>query len=297
MHDMFYFTDLHGQKDLFIAMRAWCLRQDEECTIVYGGDACDRGEHGYEIMNMLLADPQILYLKGNHEDLFVKAARELIGYYARNDESYNAFHNCHDAETAERLIRNGGAHDVSLHCYNGGFPTLRDWILDGADDEFVDKIDELPVTFSYEGVDFCHAGGTYSAFKAVNDAEYWDAKPNVYAIDKCIWDRNAIALGWETDRICVHGHTPTILLPRGIYGTDQSEAHAHPCAWQDHMGGKEKRGGWKIDMDTGATWTGRAYVLNVLTMHVTGFFDHRVPENNEPDGIAIEEEFENYKII
>lgn len=69
MHDIYFFTDIHGQKNLFDAMYDWCLRQDPECTIVYGGDACDRGNDGYEIMKKLIASPQVIYLKGNHEYL------------------------------------------------------------------------------------------------------------------------------------------------------------------------------------------------------------------------------------
>ena len=29
--------------------------------------------------------------------------------------------------------------------------------------------------------------------------------------------------------------------------------------------------GWKLDMDTGAVFTGRAFVLNILTMQAQGF--------------------------
>ena len=58
----------------------WCKEQDPECTIVYGGDAADRGPDGYRIIKELLNDPQIIYIYGNHEDLFIKAADAIIGY-------------------------------------------------------------------------------------------------------------------------------------------------------------------------------------------------------------------------
>lgn len=263
MHDTFYFTDIHGCLNLFHTMRDWCYKQDPECTIIYGGDACDRGEHGYEIMNTLLADPQILYLKGNHEDLFVKAARELIGYYACNDELYTAFHNCHDEKTASRLIRDGGAYDVSLHCYNGGFPTLCDWILDGAEDEFVDKIDELPVTFSYGGIDFCHAGGTYQAFKQINEAEYFNTVKNSDAEKLCIWDRTYLNEFWENpNSLCIFGHTPTCFLKDHFIKVPRSctDDNMIPVMWKN-----------KIDMDTGAFFTGQSFVLNINTLTAFGF--------------------------
>lgn len=297
MHDVFCFTDLHGQLNLFHTMRDWCYAQDPECTIVFLGDAADRGEHGYQIIKEILDDPQIIYIYGNHEDLFVKAADQLIGQYAANDETYQKLHNVKTEEEAKQIIVDARGWDIGLHLRNGGYPTLRDWLLDGADEEVIDRLRILPRTFTYENVDFCHAGGTYKAFDVINQQEYNDEARDYYAEQKCIWDRDNLALGWETGRICVHGHTPTILLPRSLYGSaDQSEAHAHPAAWTDHMGAKDKRGGYKIDMDTGMTWTGRGYVLNALTMIIYGFFDVKVPTNGEIDE-PIKEVFENYKII
>ena len=297
MHDTFFFTDLHGQKDLFHAMYNWCLRQDPECTIIYGGDAADRGEHGYEIIKELLTLPQVVYIYGNHEDLFIKAADELLGQYAANDELYHKIHHIDSVEKATNIIRDAHGWNIALHLQNGGFPTLRDWLLDGANEDIIDQLRELPRTVSSEVVDFCHAGSTYMNFSTVNKAEYYGKPLDYYAAKACIWDRDCLALGWETGRTCVFGHTPTILLSAGLYGSrDKSERNAHPAAWQDHMGAKDKRGGWKIDMDTGATWTGRAYVLNVLTMQVTGFYDPHVPFGADFDG-ELQEEFENYKII
>lgn len=282
MHDIFYFTDIHGSLDFYTAIKQWCFKQDKECTIIFGGDACDRGPNGYQIIKDMLNNPQILYLKGNHEDLFVQAAKELIEYYGDN------LYNCHDENAVDILINNCDTYNINLHCRNGGYSTLRDWLLDGANEEIINKIDALPVTAVYNNIDFCHAGGVWSAFEDVNNAEYNDIHPTPWALDKCLWDRNSIAVGWPTDRICVHGHTPTVYLPRGIYGKNQKEKNAHPCAWQDHMGLRKKFSGWKIDMDTGAIFTNRAYVLNILTLVVYGFKN----ENN-----IIKRAFEQYKII
>ena len=276
MHDMFFFTDIHGNKRLFDFLRKWCYEQDSECTIIYGGDAADRGEDGFYIMNELLNDPHIIYLYGNHEDLFVKAADAIIGAYASNDKDYEYIHSC-DMNMADKVLRNMNAHyneNVRLHDYNGGTSTLKDWLINGADEDFVDNIRNLPRTFSYENIDFCHAGGTYSAFKKVADAEYRNKVRPYYEENMLIWDRNCIPLGWETGRICVHGHTPTTYLPTGIYGHDKSLANIHPCSWYDRMGGKEKRGGMKIDMDTGAIFSDRVFILDCLTMKTYGFQDY-----------------------
>jgi hypothetical protein len=272
---MYFFTDIHGNKRLFDFLRKWCYEQDLEYTIIYGGDAADRGEDGFYIMNELLNDSHIIYLYGNHEDLFVKAADAIIGAYASDDEKYEYIHHCNEEQANKVLEKmNDENFDVKLHIYNGGEPTLKAWLINGADEEFIDNIRELPRTFSYENIDFCHAGGSYRAFKTVADAEYENKMRPYYEENMLIWDRNCIPLGWETGRVCVHGHTPTTYLPAGIYGRDKSLTNIHPCSWYDRMGGREKRGGMKIDMDTGAVFSDRAYVLDCLTLKTYGFQDY-----------------------
>lgn len=293
MHDVFYFTDIHGQWRLFKAITNYCIAQDPECTIIFGGDACDRGPDGYRIMKSLLNNPQVIYLMGNHEDMFVKACDAIIGYHAKNDDLYNQLHH-YTKEQAELILKELSINnmDVCLACGNGGFSTLLDWILDGADEEIVDNIRMLPLTCSYENIDFCHAGSIYKFFEEASKDQYENTHIHFAAEQALLWDRNSIPLGWKTGRICVHGHTPTFNLPARAYGShDKSLAHAHPAIWGEMMGGKEKRGGKKINMDTGATFSGRAYVLNVLTMKVKGFFD--------PAVVGLQEdiqELEEYKI-
>ena len=290
MHDVFFFTDIHGHLKLYNALKEWCLKQDPECTIIYGGDAADRGENGYKIIKDILNTPQMNYLYGNHEDYFVKSADELIGHAAANDELYNKFHTVQNEKEAEQILREAHGFHTNCHIQDSGWATLRDWLIDGADEEIIEKIRVLPRTFTYENLDFCHAGGSYKSFKEINNAEYNKETLNYWTEQKCIWDRDCLALGWETGRIGIFGHTTTIYLPTALYGSpDKSAMHIHPAAWQDHMGAKHMREGWKIDMDTGATWTNRAYVLNCLTMNVYGFC------YKELDDKIIE--LENYNIL
>lgn len=287
MHDIFYFTDVHGQLDLFQTMRDWCLQQDPECMIVYGGDACDRGDFGYDIMEALLDDPQIVYIKGNHEDLFVKAAEEILDTYPDIANQRQTLQQAQDILEGVCFF-----HNVSLHIYNGGNPTLISWLTSGTSTEFVEKIKNLPATFSTDTIDFSHAGGTPKSFQAVSDAEYEGTKPNIFAVKSVIWDRDNLHIGWIKDRILVHGHTPTCLLSPKIATVTEEECK--PVAWQG-LTSREAYPGWRIDMDTGMTWTGRGYVLNCLTMEVIGFWDHDVGKvvTKRP----VEEEFEKYKII
>lgn len=273
MHNIYTFGDTHGRLELFNTMVKFCKEQDSECTIVFLGDAADRGPDGYTIMKELLEDPMVIYLYGNHEDLFVKAADAIIGYYSANDELYNYLHSC-DENRAKSIIHTMNDiynEAVRLHLHNGGESTLIAWLLDGADEEIIDKVRNLPRTFKYNNLDFSHAGGTVEAFEEVYNAEYNGKVRDIFYERELIWDREHFAYGWANNRICVHGHTPTIYLPKGIYGNDLSEKNIHPCCWREKLGAKDKRSGLKIDMDTGMTFVGRAFVLNCLTMNVTRF--------------------------
>lgn len=278
MHDVFYFTDIHGDYFLYSAIIDWCLEQDNECHIIFGGDGCDRGPSGYRIMRELLDNPRVGYLKGNHEELFVNAAHEIIGFCAQSDELYNKLKS-KDREFARKFCIDATPlkmPTLSLCLCNDGARTIQDWIANGADEDFVDDIESLPLTFSFGDLDFCHAGSTYEYFSKVAEAEYYGAVPNPKDVECLLWDRKLLPLGWETGRICIFGHTPTVLLPQGIYGRDASLKNVHPCVWHDKLGlwGKsDKRQGLKVDMDTGAVWSHRAYVLNCLTGVAYCFFD------------------------
>lgn len=271
MHDIFYFTDIHGQWNLYKTIIDYCLNQDPECHIIFGGDACDRGPDGYKIMKHLINSPHIGYLKGNHEEIFVDAAREL-------HEKFQ-FPNLDRQHLIMRLNATQTMPDkypgLALAIYNGGEDTLADWIIDGMPMDFVETIDKLPLTFSYGYYDFCHAGSVFPVFQRVAEAEYNEVFPQLVDLKSLLWDRSSFQYGWAANRICVHGHTPTVFLPSYYYGKNKSESSIHPCYWQGNWN-LEKYNGYKLDMDTGATFTGRAYVFNLLTKKITGFFDPAV---------------------
>lgn len=251
MHDVFFFTDIHGMGCLYDTVMNYCLKEDPECMIIFGGDACDRGPDGYRIMKELLANPQVTYLKGNHEDMFVQAARSIIA---------------HDDDMT--MLKIPAVYNV---IYNGGWPTLKAWLEDGKPIDIINKIDDLPYCCTFENIDFCHAGGQYKVFTRIKEAAYNDEYINKNDETHVLWDRNCIGIAWAPDRICVHGHTPTTYLPAKYYCADKSLANAHPCAYTGKL--DDRLTGRKIDMDTGACASGRAYVLNCLTLQAIGFQD------------------------
>ena len=265
MHDIFYFTDIHGTYDLYRAIINYCLNEDPECTIIFGGDACDRGKDGYKIIKELLNNPQVIYLKGNHEDLFVRAARELNQRFKFTDKNRDYLY----TRINSLLAFNSKYPDIQLHLYNGGLETLVDWICDDMPMDIIDAIDKLPLTFSYEQYDFCHAGGQYKTFKEVADAEYNHKQANEKSKENLLWDRT-VDIGWAPNRICVHGHTPTIHIRSKYYGKDKSIRNIHPCAWIGDFF-PDKYTGWRLDMDTSAAQSGIIFVFNVLTNEIIQF--------------------------
>ena len=265
MHDVFYFTDIHGMYDLYKSIMDYCQEQDPEATIIYGGDAIDRGRDGYKIMNELLDNPKVIYLKGNHEDMFCKAARELKECFdfdlntLTREEVRGKIYWCRSFDYRYAAIQDS--------LYNGGLDTLTDWVMDGIPMNLVERIERLPFTFSYGKCDFCHSAGLYKTFVQVADAEYSDEKVDPYAADYLIWGRTSLNMDWEPNRIAVFGHTPTPYLKDYTDFKFPEGAEITPVLYN-------KTGpGWKLDMDTGAVFTGKAYVLNVLTMKAQGFED------------------------
>ena len=276
MHDIFFFTDVHGMYDLYRAAINYCQEQDPEAIIIYGGDACDRGPDGYRIMKELLANPYIIYLKGNHEDMFVQAAQEI-----HKDYQGNATRQQIEDYLYVRLYECVPIYNV---VNNGGWSTLCDWMLDGAPMDFVEHIGSLPLTLQYGYMDFCHAGGDPKVYTRVVKNEHDPSLIGTKDAEMMLWDRNWLGFGWIPERICIFGHTPTPYLPAKYYGLDKATARAHPCKYLGTI--DDRLTGYKIDMDTCAHASGNLYVLNCLTMKAQGF--HDIDIENEIDKHQIE---------
>ncbi len=264
MHDIFFFTDIHGMYDLYRAIMDYCQEQDPEAMIIFGGDACDRGPGGYKIMKELLDNPQVMYLKGNHEDMFIRAAYEIKEQFDFKNPI---------RKNVKKILKSCMCFDnkyinIQNSLYNGGLHTLTDWIMDGMSMNIVDKLEHLPLTFSTDTCDFCHSAGVYNVFKRVADCEYENKDPDRYDADAIIWGRSAIGWGWAPNRIAIFGHTPTVSL--STYAKVEKE-EGRPIKFVGKHILDDSMTGAKIDMDTGACFFGTAYVLNCLTMKAQGF--------------------------
>lgn len=170
-------SDLHGRLDLYHAINNW-LKEDDK--IIFAGDAIDRGPFCLETSLAILNNPQWVYLKGNHEDLMVKA---------------------YDTK------------DFSVWFYNGGDKTFYDikekWGKPTA--FYLSEIKRLPPWFYHEtpqgdSVIVCHAGFTPdhmpSDYELLWDRDHltqpWPTE-----------DKFDHKIGISADMtFIIHGHTP-----------------------------------------------------------------------------------------
>ena len=269
MHDIFCFTDVHGCRPLFDAIMSYCNKQDPDATIIFLGDACDRGEDGYAIMKELLNNNHVIYLMGNHEDMFAKAAREIKHFFSFKDANIERIHKvlkaCKYFDYKYSKIQD------SLD--NGGLSTLTDWILDDMPMDIVERIENLPRTISYENMDFCHAAGVYETFVKGADAEHNGIEMDEYTAEDLIWSRSGLHIGWAANRIAIFGHTPIPYFMEEVEGYLESNLIKQDIVPIKYYGKplNENYTGAKINMDTGMIFTGRGFVLNILTMKAQGF--------------------------
>lgn len=242
MSNKYYvFSDLHGQGKLWEQIKNFKTK-DPSIGLVYLGDACDRGPDGYRIMKEMLADDDILYIKGNHEDMFVKAAKALYEYDARMGEAEDIIYDaCYNE-------------DVNLHLHNGGFATLVAWIKDGKPKRIINELETLPTlckVTNNEGVKliFSHAG-----FR----------EENINDKNEHVWSRDHFARKWK-DGIMIHGHTP-VMSSHMRFFTNQSREEAYsnpqPQWYADDT---------KLDIDTGCFSTNVIYLVNTDTMEMIKF--------------------------
>lgn len=69
MGQVYASADWHSQVHLGEQVLKW-LQPDD--TLYYIGDAVDRGTRGLEMLKMLLDDPRVIFIRGNHEQMMVE---------------------------------------------------------------------------------------------------------------------------------------------------------------------------------------------------------------------------------
>ena len=235
MNKTYAFSDIHGMYDLWAQIRDYC---DETDTIYFLGDACDRGEDGLKIINELLNDKRVRYLKGNHEDILTICVPEFI---------------------------EGHFDDMPWWVSNGGRDTW-DAIQELTDEEkmaLVYKLEKLPKTIWYESpkghkIFLSHAGTDLKYTE--HDLELMGRK------DPYIWDRKHFFAPHPQDMkniYQVHGHTPVQSL-RNQYQFFEPSIKITTEVFQYCEG-------HKFDIDMCSCITGRIALIDLDTFEIIYF--------------------------
>lgn len=223
-------SDLHGCLDAWKAIKT-IVKPDDKIFVL--GDCSDRGPQPWETLKTIYSDPQAILLKGNHEDMLVKAMKDYINYDGQCDRDYY------------RLASNGGAETFQQWSYLS--PEMQNvWMR---------HLDKLPTVQEYTNENGFRIIMTHAGFTPVYNADDEIVIPDDH---DAIWDREHFNDPWphQTDNvIIVHGHTPTILLAEELQLPREELEPGALWYAKNH----------KICIDCGCVFTGYACLLNLDT--------------------------------
>ena len=193
---MIYVTsDLHGYPlDKFkLMLEKVAFSKDDKLYIL--GDCIDRGKDGIKIIKWIMAQPNVRFILGNHEEMMLKSD---FLFDEITDESIGRLTEG-KLETYMTWVYNGG--QVTLDALSAMRNKEIQYIL-----AFLRKA-PLYETLSVNGRKFIL---THSGLGSFNK----DKKLSEYASRELLWTRPSIEQRYFDDIITVFGHTPTV-----IYGT------------------------------------------------------------------------------
>ena len=229
----FALSDLHGHYEIYEKVKAMLKQEDR---VYFLGDAGDRGPDSWKCIKAIWEDPQFVYLRGNHEDMLVKACKD----YFEDDCMWDY-------------------KSYSLCRMNGGEDTMDSFERDPLRGTWYHRLRELPTWDSYENengvvIVLSHAGftpwlveGTYDECAIPDD-------------ETLLWDREHFLDEYDSAEmdnvIIVHGHTPSHYLSIDL--------------WKDWDGGAF----WycddhKVCIDSGGFFSGEFVLLNLDTLEDT----------------------------
>ncbi len=196
---IYVISDLHGWpldkvKGLF---KKAGFNDSDYCFVL--GDVIDRGEHGVELLQWLMVQPNIQLILGNHE-IMMLACKSLMKEIT--DDSIDGISG-EDIENYELWCINGG--DTTVKGLRKLSGEQRDDIICFLEDcPFYDEIEVKGKKYL-----LCHSGlGNYEPGKPI-----WQ-----YSVHDLVWNRPDLYDRYDPDFKVVFGHTPTHFLDRNMRG-------------------------------------------------------------------------------
>lgn len=242
MKNIYACSDLHGNYTLWTYIKNYLKKED---TLIFLGDAIDRGPDGLKILYEIKDRPNTIYLCGNHEDMMKKVIDKIKNSIITEKTYY-----MYDS-------------DFMLWMQNGGKITLNQIMKMNKEKllSLSSYLSTLKTNYYFansknQQIVLSHAGGDPSTIQ----------KPE-FRKDN-IWNRSHIDQPWPlnpkyANTILVHGHTPVQHLLH-----DWDICYPEIFTYCD---------GHKIDIDLGSYVSKAAALLDLNTLKAIYFKE----ENNK----------------
>ena len=252
---VFAWADLHGRFDILMEGLQFINPEDK---VYFLGDAADRGPAGWECIKYILNDERFTYIKGNHEDLMIKAIGNWKPYEGDPDDRPFYWNR-----------------DIDLWYWNGGEVT-HDAFEDDDTISAEEKINilhtlkKLPFLCVYHNIKGQNVILSHSGYDNYDDGDE----------EQFLWDRDHLMFydTWygKNDEVIVHGHTPIELMIKEQQENAEwlTEKHKREGVAGDHLVEPQPWKGtgayWyaknhKVNIDTGAVWNSHSVLLNLDT--------------------------------
>ena len=221
-------SDLHGMYNLYEKI---CAKLKPEDKVIFLGDAGDRGPEGWRLIRAILDNPQWIYLKGNHEDMLIKAIDE-----------------------AQAIDEGLYGYACLLSQRNGGGPTIKACLADNEGFDIIERLRNLPLQAHYTSPSGVEYWCTHAGYTPKED----DVTPNKIPDRLLIWDRDHMIdtdFPYQKDFYIIYGHTPIEYSYNYVTDGDfMDRKYNSPYLYGNNM---------KIDIDAGAFYTNQIFLFNL----------------------------------
>lgn len=185
---LYVIGDIHGEYEMFQTLLKDFNRHYQQLVLI--GDLLDRGARSKECLllgKQLVEEENAIYLKGNHEDIFLR-------FLDNPEERYPNYILNGGGETIESLLHEGAVAEYS--------PTEIAMMIKSRYKELITFLKDLPLYYEWNDYLFVHAG--------INlEKKHWkDTSERDF-----LWIRKEFHEGENhTNKTIVFGHTPVMYL-------------------------------------------------------------------------------------